>query len=190
MGTNAQFVVIWDPENKKQIGTVLEGDKAVVARRCGISMLPINMRALYGIPPGFFYRPWGDGWIYDGMLAERGCPMMLLGDTQNKWLYWMAAVRPIRPNFAMTGQLRLVGNGATGAVAAGISQDIVPPRLETIAPGSWLIGGRSLVSVVSSGMLGLSIYGSASNCKLEWSACSIALEQIEFNPLIKREAKV
>lgn len=180
MGQTAQFATIWDPTGHYRVGTILENDRMTVARRRGVAMLPIDLRHVHASPPGFFHRSWGDGWVYDNMIAERGCSMVVVADPAYHWMYWAAAVEPIRAGEAMTGQLRLVGNGANGCSSAGISQDVIPPQLQHFPSEPTLIGGRCQVAVAQPGILGLSIYGSVKNARILWSAASVALDSYDI----------
>jgi hypothetical protein len=177
-----QFVTVWDPSGSLAVGELVDGVAAVTVAKArkGVVLLPADPQVLYSASPGFGYRPWGKGWLYDNVTPERGCPMMI-AVTEQTWLYWAVQVLPIRDGEPMTGQLRMIGNGAAGGMM-GLSQDVRARTLAEYSPGpkgGLVIGGRCAIGVQSPGMLGLSVHGIGRNVRVLWSAVSVTSEKVE-----------
>lgn len=184
---SAQFVVVFDPTSTHPIGEIIEGDKLNVARRRKVVLLPADERMFYSAMPGFFYRPWGHGWNYDGMVGERGCAMMLAVGPHHPWIYWAAQVMPIRKGEPLHGMLRVVGNSAAGGMSLGMSQDqvITPLQGYDVGPlGGVVVGGRNNLSVTQDGMLSLSVHGVCRNVRVTWSAVAVAADKFEVTPSV------
>jgi hypothetical protein len=179
---SAQFVVVHDPTGSHPIGDVIADDKLVVARRRKVVLLPADDRMFYSATPGFCYRPWGNGWNYDAMQGERGCPMMLSVGPHHPWIYWSALVLPIRKSEPLHGMLRVVGNSAAGGMSLGMTQDQIIQKLQEYNVGEQsgvVVSGRNNLSVTQDGMLSLSIHGVCRNTRVMWSAVSIAADKHE-----------
>jgi len=184
-----QYVSVYDPTGQLPVGEVVEGrDAIVVAKsRKSIVLLPTDPDVFYSASPGFVYRPWGRGWRYDAVNPERGCPMMLGVGVDHPWVYWSVLILPIRPDEPMTGNLRLIANGAAGGMSIGLSQDARLRPLDEYPKGPTggvVAVGRCALGVVSPGMLGLSIHGVARNARVVWSAASCAGEKIELQDAV------
>jgi hypothetical protein len=184
-----QYVTVWDPRGALAVGQVLEGPAAItVAKQCrSVVLLPTDPVMYYSASPGFVYRPWGVGWVYDNVQPERGCPMMVAVGPDHPWVYWSILVRPIRRVDPMSGQLRLIANGAAGGMSIGLSQDVRLRSLEDYQPGNTgglVLQGRCALGVVSPGMLGLSIHGVGRNARGVWSAVSVTSEKVEVQDAV------
>lgn len=181
---STQYVNVWDPKGKLALGEIVEGDQRIALAKQGLSaiLLPTDPTVYYSAAPGFVYRPWGKGWFYDGVTAERGCPMMLAVSEETTWVYWAMAVLPIRKKSPLHGTLRLVGNSSAGGMSIGMSQDVrVPPLQDLLVgpEGGVVVCGRCGLGVVSPGAFGVSIHGIGQNCRVVWTAVSAASERIE-----------
>lgn len=184
MSKSTQYVNIWDPSGKLALGEIVEGDQRVALAKQGSSavLLPTDPAVYYSASPGFVYRPWGKGWIYDSVLPERGCPMMLAVSEETTWVYWAMLVLPMRTEFPLHGALRMVGNSSAGVMSIGMAQDVRVPPLQDVKPGpkgGVVVGGRCHLGVVSPGVFGVSIHGIGRNCRVVWTAVSAASERVE-----------
>jgi hypothetical protein len=150
------------------LGEIVEGDQRVALAKQGSSavLLPTDPAVYYSASPGFVYRPWGKGWIYDSVLPERGCPMMLAVSEETTWVYWAMLVLPMRTEFPLHGALRMIGNSSAGVMSIGMAQDVRVPPLQDVKTGP-------------KGVFGVSIHGIGRNCRVVWTAVSAASERVE-----------
>lgn len=180
-------VVVFDPNGLLPVGELLDGDKVGAARRRSVAMLPADDHMYFNGLPGFTYRPWGTGVHFDDMMPRRDCPMLVAVHPQTPQVYWAMQLRPIRANEPMTGRVRVVGNAAAGAMAAGMTQDVPMPLLEGIDQKNVeavVITGRNSVSVNQEGMFGLSLHGVCRNVRVVWSCASVAAELVETQRVV------
>jgi hypothetical protein len=184
-----QYVNVFDPTGRLSVGEVVEGRDAIVVakQRKSIVLLPTDPLVYFSASPGFVYRPWGKGWLYDNVTPERGCPMMLGVSTDHPWVYWAIQIMPIRASEPMTGNLRLIANGASGGMAIGLSQDVRLLPLDELPKGPTggvVAVGRCALGVVSPGILGMSIHGVGRNVRVVWSAVSAAGDKIDVQDAV------
>lgn len=176
-----QYVTVFDPSGDRVLGEVVDGAARIFKSRSkSVVMLPTDPFVQFSASPGFVYRPWGLGWNFDALKAERGCPMMIGVAPEHPWIYWAARIAPIRPDEAISGTIRLIANGSAGGMGMGMSQDMVVPKLETLPSSDVVVTGRCSLGVTVAGVLGLSIYGCAMNAKVLWSAVSLAAEKVDL----------
>lgn len=184
MSKSMQFVTVWDPTGKLDVGEIVDGDQrvALAKQRSSAVLLPTDPSAYYSASPGFVYRPWGKGWIYDSVSTERGCPMMLFVTEETNWVYWAMKVLPMRPKSPLHGTLKLVGNSAAGGMSIGMAQDVRVPPLQDLPVGNEggvVVGGRCNLGVISPGVFSVSLHGIGQNCRVVWTAVSAAGDRVE-----------
>lgn len=175
-------VVVFDPNGVLPVGELIEGDSVGVARRRNVVMLPADDYMYFNASPGFAYRPWGSGIVFDAMQPRRDCPMVVSVHPSSPHVYWAVQLRQIRAGEQMTGRIRLVGNAAAGAMSVGMTQEVLMPTLESLQQkdGACLVfTGRNQVSVQQEGQFGLSLYGVCRNVRLTWSVVAVSSALLE-----------
>jgi hypothetical protein len=170
-------IVVWDPKGELLEGQVIEdglATEALVGR--GVVMLPADADLLKvpKIPTaGYYRRGWGSGWLFDGLVGSRGCPMLLFAMSDRMYLHWVVRIAQLEPQ----GSIRLTTDtGQPTAMSGGLRADGQAVNLaelgEPDADGGWTVRGRSMLNCSGDGYLGLSIYAVARKCLVLWSAVS------------------
>jgi len=174
-------IVVYDPTGQFPEGDVLEGNRAIAmfASRGGMS-LPIDVRLIgRNAVSEVFIRKWGQGEVFDRMVGQRGCPMLLYTVPDVPFLHWAARVLPLGGDREPRGVVRLVmHSGQPGAITGGLRADgeacQVGDGLAPDSDGGWTVSGRVGLNCTMEGYLGLSLYVVASGIRVVWSAVSQA----------------
>lgn len=174
--------VIWDPEGKVLPGTVFDREskaraiEALASR--GVAMIPTRAEKMAINPiAGAFVTHWGDGWDFDGVAAQRGCPMLNFVTPDTQSVTWRARLAPNGKGGKPSGILRLVPSTAVmGAISGGLSADGMPVDVAKLeAPdqwGGWTVGGVARCSPTIQGYFASNLYGYLSGVRVLWSAVS------------------
>lgn len=177
-------IVIQDPLRELKPGTIVEGENTIVRLvNRGVAMLPVDQEWCRRGVDGFMVRRWGNGWLFDLARGQRGCGMVLRVDPARPYVYWAVRVVPVDSMRPAVGQLKFTTDTTHGENSAGLGNEVRPPRIEDAPPardGSRLLGGRMRLGSAGLGYLGVSIYGTAQNALIEWSAVSQATEQADL----------
>lgn len=169
-------IVVEDPSGQYAEGQLLEGNAAQLLVVAHAATLPADSDLLgRGAVSGYMRRGFGVGWRFDPHMPRRGCPLVLYVAPDRPVLHWVARLAVDDPSKPMSGVLRLgCDTSQKGVITCGLTADAQPPELARVNMGSGngYFGGMLRFSSAIEGFLGLSLYGTADNCRVLWVAVS------------------
>lgn len=168
-------VVIWDPRGDFKLGEIVGGVEAerLVVQRAATLPIEADLLSRNGLS-GWNMRAFGKGERFDPVTHKRGCAVAIYIASGFSKINWVASVIPAGPN--PRGQLRMSADTSQVNInTGGLRPDNQPTRIEALSgqlDGRWLIGGEATLVARVEGFMGLGLYGTASDCAVEWIAVS------------------
>lgn len=181
-------VIIEDPTHKRFTGTVIAANQFPQAAGEGVVILPIEPELLrLGGISGYVKREYGEGFVFDGPAASRGCPLVMSVAPDLRTLHWCARLvpevrrvqagqEPIEPAMP-SGMLRFSSDTAqTGGGMIGLFSEDGPTPLhglgEPDAAGGWIVHGKANINVVAATVAAFMLYGMSSGVRVRYLAVS------------------
>jgi len=172
------YVIAEHPTEPHREGElVLSGARLAFTRleSIGAVLLPVDVRALSDWSlGGYVRRGWGgdNGWSFDRLAGERGCPMAIQIGEGIVDLHWAVRFRAVAPD-AVLDSVRLVADtGTPSAVSAGLTVVENAKRAAPVLPENTLVRGVSRCQSAASGFLALRLHVVARGVVACWSAVS------------------
>lgn len=167
-------VVIQDLSGDLQVGEIVTGKKAELLVARSIPSLPVDPNLLVkNAVAGYFKREYGKGIEYGGSTSGRGCPAVLYAVPTHQQLHWMARVIPNSAGAHVKGRLRLANDTAQQQVVKGGIQTAQFADIDKELDGDGtIIHGSSRFITNVEGYLGICLYGTLQNARVQWLAIS------------------
>lgn len=162
-------VVLFDPAGEYAAGEVLEGNVAEMVARRG-AMLPVEAAQRRINAHAAFVRtsPWGEGWVFDPAMPRMGAPAVMYVVADRPLIHWFAMLHHTGPNPRCS--LRLTSDTSQRQVlSGGLSSEALSEVLR-VSDARSALRGRSRLSAANEGYYGFALYGTATDCVVEWVA--------------------
>jgi hypothetical protein len=176
-------IVVCDPSGEVREGHVIEGPNNIGRlERRRVVMLPYEPGFEREAVGGYFRRSWGEGWLFDRMAGERGCPMLLHVSPKVPFVYWCARLE--LDGESPRGNVKLTTDSSQRqAMSGGLGAELRATALDRLGlpdpDGGWTIGGRSRLGISLGGYLALSLYVVARRARVIYSAVSQCREEAD-----------
>jgi hypothetical protein len=168
------LIVCEDARGELPIGEIVSGDvKTHTLRTKGVAALPYDDQLHRAGCSAYVQRHWGEGWLYDGNVGERGCPIVFQTSPNCRFLYWAARVKRNRVDGPFSLKARLVTTNANqlGSLGKGVKQVVYCERAPELDDnGRAVIYGKVEFNTYQEGLLFLDLYAVASGVLIEWLA--------------------
>jgi hypothetical protein len=185
---NTKRIVVYDRDVPEWHGSIIERSQQSEAlegkgKRLTLPVEP-ELLQLGGVA-GFYRRDWGHpGERWKGMIPQRGCSMLLWVTPEHRFVHYAVGITLDREQGKRPrGQLRLspwatpagTFTGGIGAVDASVLEldelDLDADEVQKgVTPPSWILKGRSGVSVQGEGYLACCLNGGAEGISVTWAA--------------------
>jgi hypothetical protein len=169
-------VVCEDPSRRLAIGTVVEGVAEIAAlRRKGVAVLPYD----YELPRtaasvAYVQNFYGQGWLFDRGVGERGCPLVMHVTKECRYVYWALKIKPKDSAMPWSAQMRLVHSADNGrGLGRGMTQiDHLREAPVLDSDGTATVYGKAAFEASTEGLLFADIYAVARNALVLWTAAT------------------
>lgn len=167
-----QQIICFDPRKQSIPGTIVEPTQVPRLEAAEVALLPVDRTRIYQGPCDTFTQRFAgeDGWHFNGNRATRGLHVyMRLAETGLYQLHWCARIAPIDEHSLMSGKLKLVTDGSTGALSGGLTPKIrideIPNKLDRY--GGITIKGVSEYNTSIEGTMSLCLHGIMNNVRIQ-----------------------
>jgi hypothetical protein len=173
-----QRIVIADPGGLPEGAIVIDNIAQIVSLRAATLPVDPELQKINGCA-GFVKRAFGVGYQFEPHMPTRGAQCVLYVVRDRGTINWCARLRRTSSVQLPLGTLRLsTDTSQRQVVTGGLTVSQQPEQLAKMSgrnpacddQGGWLIGGSSIFSAQIEGYLGLSLYGTAQHCVVEWVA--------------------
>jgi len=172
-------IVIADPIGGLPEGTIVTDNiSQIVAQRAATLPVDADLLKLNGCA-GYVRRVFGHGYAFDPYMPKRGAQVVLYALRDRGTINWCARMRRTSSVQLPSGTLRLsTDTSQRQVVTGGLTANLQPEELAKMSgrnpacddQGGWIVGGTAEFTAQIEGYLGLSLYGTAQHCVVEWVA--------------------
>jgi hypothetical protein len=166
-------IVCEDRVGKLKVGEVVSGPKTIdLMKRKGVALLPFDPEIPRDACSAYMQKFFGQGWLFDNGVGERGCQMVFQASEGLQFVYWAARIRRMSEDQPFNCSIRLVhASEQSRGMGMGMNQVAAvtsTPRLDE--DGSVVVYGKSQFTAGASGLMFTDLYCVARGLMVEWVA--------------------